>query len=1274
LVLAASLVLQAQDFGNITGTVTDQTGAVVPNATVTLKDVATNRTVTAKTNAAGQFTYTRVTPGDYTITVTAQGFAATTLSGLKVSVGKAVLADVKLQVGGRTETVEVKAGTVNELQTLDASIGNVIGQRQLSSMANMNRDATSLVLLQPGTAPVPGNAVDESQGGQVAGARSDQNTFMVDGGDVTSNTDGNGAYMNNFNASPRGAIPTPVESLEEFRVITNNNVSGYQRSAGAEVQMVTRRGTNTLHGAFYDYMQQAKTNANTWERNFLNEPRPPMRDNRFGARIGGPIIKDKTFFFAHWESRHYLRGDSISRWAPTADARNGLLGYLATDGTYKTLNMASAALNCVDATNTAVRCDPRGYGVNSVVQTIWNSMPLPTSNTGGDNINFRDFTAPVMNKTNEEFGVFRFDQQIGNRNHLTASYRYGVTDRTTTNQVLIQAPAVTQALSNRPMQPRYLVFGLTSELTPNVTNDLHVDFLRHFWQWGTHGANPQVSTIGGALQLVNESVSSGVVPYNVDTQQARQRNWNGKDWNLVENISWLKGKHLFQIGGRYGWQRLNHLRNDKVTGGMAQPIYYSMWASSGYAQISGIPTPPDMDPDFLTAWNSAYVAMLGMVSQATQLGVRDGSLGGLPMGTWIQQHSAMNNSQLSFTDTWRIKPTITVTYGLTYGIQTPPYEASGKQTMEVDMATGKPFTVAEYLAKKKAAALAGTSWDPVIGFVPVRQLGRKYPFDIDYGNIGPHLAVAWNPKYTSEGFFSKLFGDGKTVVRAGWTRAFDRLNGVDVVMTPSLGIGFADLMACKGPNTAGVCAGSTNPTTAFRIGRDGNSITIPAIAAASSPVVPGYTAPYSVRDWHIDPARKVGSTDMFDLTIQRQMPANMLMEVGFIGRLSRNLYQKVDLNQVPYMFTKGGQTFAQAFDALQTALLAGTAPSAVTVQPFFEAALGGITSSYCSGYTSCTVAVATDQGGNIKLRDVMDTFANLDGSWTTGGFVGTYNNQVATLDTTVSWGRSTYAGAFLSLRKATSHGLSFDFNYTISKSMDQVGWNQDIIDTVVDAYDLNRTYGPSQWDRRHVLNAMVNLDLPFGKGKRFSAGNGLDRVLGGWSTSYIFTGASGLPMQVVNSNTWGCEYGDGCFYADPASMIATKSISFTQTRHSSPSITGVWGADSLDGYPNAFTDPAAVATAFRLPLFSDSRVGFSNSMRGQKRWNVDFALSKKTQITERFSTTFEMQMINAFNHPMLTDAEGQAGYMDLRYKSSFGVMDTQYNQPRYIQWGLRFDF
>jgi len=347
LAMAVSLSAQTASTSTVTGTVYDKSGATVPNAKVDLEDVDTKAKTSTTAASDGVYTFPSVRPGNYNIAVSSKGFRESLIRGVRVEVGKSALVNVVLEVGEITQTVEVTAAGV-QLQTLDATMGNVLDSNLLSQLPTLSRDATSLLLLQPTAIPGfngPGGTGEGNlAGGSVAGARGDQNTFMIDGGDATSNMEGGGGYNTGFSATPRAVVPTPVESLEEFRVATNNAGADFTRSGGAEVQMVTKRGTNDWHGAGYWYHQNDELNANDWVRNRLGIPQPEWRDNRYGGKIGGPIWKDRTFFFLHEEERHFFTQAVFTRLSPTPALRAGIVEVGSCKGILNAYNLNPTAV------------------------------------------------------------------------------------------------------------------------------------------------------------------------------------------------------------------------------------------------------------------------------------------------------------------------------------------------------------------------------------------------------------------------------------------------------------------------------------------------------------------------------------------------------------------------------------------------------------------------------------------------------------------------------------------------------------------------------------------------------------------------------------------------------------------------------------------------------------------------------------------------------------------------------------------------------------------
>ena len=1340
--LATGTPLHAQtaSTSTVTGTVFDKSGATVPNAKVDLEDVGTKARLTTTTGSDGGFVFPSVRPGVYNVMVSGKGFRQTVISGVKVDIGKSALVNATLEVGGMTETVEVSAGTGVELQTLDASVGDVLDANLLANMPTLSRDATSLVLLQPMAIPgfngaVSGSGDGNSNGGTIAGARMDQNTFMIDGGDATSNMEGGGGYNTGFVATPRAVIPTPVESLEEFRVQTNNAGVDFTRSLGAEVQMVTRRGSNTWHGAGYWYHQNDEVNANDWFRNRRGVENPEWRDNRYGGRIGGPIWKDRTFFFVHEEERHFFTQSVFQRLVPSPALKAGILKFKDAGGVVRAFNLnptptldpAACSSPCVDndpqigtvLPGDTGTLDPRRIGVSPAIAAEWATLPDPNDFSAGDAaLRAPFFTSTVPNISNEHFAVVRLDHKINDKWDFMGSYRYSTSSIAPPN---IQediggiAPGCQKGvpcpLASRPLQPRFLVAGLTGRLTPNLVNEFHFDWLRHWWSWIAPGAKilPIPSSLSDTpLQIWSESRINAMVPINVNTQQARQRVWNGQDYTFIDNLSWIKGKHAWTFGGRVQMQHFLHVRDDKVVGGITTPLYF-VARGGQFLDIGGIPIPASVKSSDKSTYRRAYISALGLVDSATQVLTRAGDLSPQPAGSTITQKENVNAYELYFGDTWRLTPSFTVSYGLTWGVQMPPFDPTGKTAMMVDVSNGRPIDAKSYLASKEASALNGDVFNPTVGYVPIKSTGRKYPFDPDYTNLGPRVAFAWNPG--GGGPLGALLGNKKTVLRGGWSRGFERKNGVGLVLTPALGIGFGDLSVCAAPDRAGVCGQGGDPTSNFRIGVDGNHITVPPLpavsggviipgTAATNPIgaiVPGANSVYESRDFRLDPHYVTGGSDSIDFSIQRELPGRMILEVGYVGRWSRDLYGNVDLNHIPYMFTPKGvnQTFAQAFDAVAGQLQAGVAPyldskatvpnPAFTTQPWFEAMLGGPGSSFCKtsagAPVSCTIAAAQfdqDNGNPFwPAHGAGALWTLLEPSFTTGPMT-LANTQVGSLDWSGSFTYANYQAGFVTLRSRAYHGLTFDANYTYSHSLDNFGITQECTGAIPDAFDKNRSYGPSLFDRRHTFNLLVNYELPFGKGKSMATGAFADRVLGGWSVSGVYVAASGLPDMVYDSAACFSEFGSTPSNGNSNGMIPTGSGTFDQSRVNNPTLSSSgYGSGSTGGVPNMFKNPDAVVAGFRYPTFSDKTLGWGR-VRGPMRWNVDLAVAKTTRITERFSTRFDAQFVNAFNHVMFGSGgdsyfSNQPG-MDISGPGAFGVPSNQYNSPRYIQFGLRFDF
>jgi hypothetical protein len=1335
--------------GTITGTITDQSGAVIVGAEVTITDNATKITTTEPTNQVGVFIFTQVKPGTYDVKVTKTGFQNIEVPGQELLVGQQINLNLSMTVGAATQTVEVTAAPGAELQTMNSTMGTTLGGSTLLSLPNLNRDATTLLVFQPMTAPTFHGAVGNTMSGEVAGSMSDQNTFTLDGGNATDDLAGDNNYVagNRGYAGPQAAIPTPVESIEEFKVATNNQTADFSASAGGDVMLVTKRGGNSFHGSIYDYFQGDWLNAAGWGLDVVNAPKVKYHQNRFGGAVGGPITNKeiaggKTYFYFNYEGKRYpYQNGRYERVVPSALLRQGIVQERDNNGNWDQYNLATSTA-CGAAVNASgnvtgpanLPCDPRGLGMNPNISTLWNKyMPMPNDLTGfGDHFNTQGYFAPLVLNQSDNFAVARFDHDFGSKWRFMTSYRYYQLTYPSTNQVdiggLVKGDTLgtPKALSSNPMDPKYIVAGLTGTLTPTLTNDFHVSYLQNNWNWIRYGVPTGQLGIAGGLEVGGETTDP-MAPMNFDTQNARFRTWDGHDWNYSDSLSWLKGKHFFQFGGNimHWWD--NHVRDDNVTGSLTQ-LVYQINSGSGINMTPSTATASQLYQPLhcsdsasgpfqtgciagneLSSWNSLYGEALGFVAQAQQLFVRGGSDFSLTGAPALQDRSITDGYSLYLTDSYKLKPNLTINYGLEWGVTMPPYEQNGVQDYLVD-SSGAPVSYNQYVDSVANFANNGQIYNPVLGFEPIRGVAGspKYPIDPWYGGFSPRVSLAWNPTFDS-GFLHKIFGDKKTVFRGGYSRIYDRTNAVNMVLTPLLGYGFGQPIKCIGGLMNGTCTNTSkgsDPSNAYRVGTDGNTAPFPAATPTLPlPAEPGVNTPGASVLFALDSKWRPGSDDAIDFSIQRELPGQTILEVGYAGKWMKHLYLGMDNDGTPYMLKLGGQTLAQAYYALYQADKAGIKPNAVSPQPFFEAGLGGTGSAYCKGYTSCSAAVLANEGSsgtaNITYQYVYQIAQDLDTAnggapaWNFAGCTGcpilaSDNQHYSGIDMSTTNGFANYQAAFLTVQKRTGHGLTLSANLTYSHSLDTDGINQEFVeDSPNDIYNLRTDYAPAPWDRTWVSNVLGRYELPFGKGKHFSTSSGiLDRIIGGWSVSPIWTWATGTPIESYTGSCY--EFGTGQFPWCAGAVPTTSTGSFGKTPHlalhtSGQSGTGPYGSfpgcyvgvnndptcPSGGGYgANLFANPAAVFSSYRPALLGlDTRSYDNGPFYGQHRWNIDLTIEKDTKITERVNAQFFAYMLNAFNNMEYNDPG-----INIQDPYDFGTLTSQFNTPRVIELGLRISF
>jgi hypothetical protein len=659
------------------------------------------------------------------------------------------------------------------------------------------------------------------------------------------------------------------------------------------------------------------------------------------------------------------------------------------------------------------------------------------------------------------------------------------------------------------------------------------------------------------------------------------------------------------------------------------------------------------------------------------LAVRDQNLQPLPLGTFLRDQITAWATYFYVQDTWRLSQSLTLSLGLSYGWQTAPKEANNLQTVMINAENNQLINAPQYMQARLQAAQAGQIYNPTVGFATVGKAGVPV-YNVDYGDWAPRAAFAWRPS-------GKLFGN-QTVLRGGFAIVYDRSNLVQAVQIPMLGVGFDQNIIVQAPlcNATGAggsgCtagAGAGNPAmSSFRAGVDG-TLPLPVPSAVTSPVIPppGYTETLS---FQVDPNTKVGRSYNADLSLQREIPGNMVIEAAFLGRFSRRLPQALNLTSAPYMMvdSASGQTFAQAYDAIANALRAGQAAG---TQPWFENQFPGL--AKLQSTATATAFIVGRNSSAFTQGNLGNLFITLAGYRRSLGLIPFTNDQSQIEFMRTYIGQSNYSAGILTLTKRATHGLTLSANYTYSKALDDYLSNQNNAGFYSNSFHPGVEYGPSTlYDRKHVFNAYYIYELPFGAGHKLRGGRLLDRVIGGWNTAGVVTAWSGLPLTVTQSaQVFG---GATSTITANTAMVPTGSLASTGITSGSAgcTLTGVGSVGTTAAATgtglNIFSDPCAVYGSFRyIQLTSDTRTGRANPLRGLPFYNMDMRLGKDTRISERKMLLFSADFFNVFNHHNFTTP-------NLAYTSptNFGVITSTYTPPnrtnsaRWIELGLRFEF
>jgi hypothetical protein len=1222
---------------SVTGVVTDQAGAVVSGATVTLTDTKTSKELTATTDDQGVYRFLQVQPGQgYKLSFTAAGFQTYTINDVALGVGNVETHNAQLGAGAVTETVEVTAANEATLNTTDATIGNNIDTRRLVDLPVQFRGSPAALLgLQPGVVGANVGTGAVNRVGSVTGSRADQGNIVVDGIDANDQATGQ-AFATTGNA--------PIDAVQEFRTITTNPLASEGRSSGGQIQMVTKSGTNEFHGSLREFNRTAATAANSFFNNRNGVERPQLTRNQFGGSLGGPIVRDRAFFFFDYEGRRDAQGITYTRIVPLQHVREGRLAYVNNAGGISFLTPAQIAA-----------LDPQGVGVNPAFLSLINERyPLPNDLTTGDGINTGGFRFNAPSHRGDNNYTARVDGNLTDRQTIFG--RFSKIDASQTDIVNADAqhfpgdPETSQIVTG----DYAFVVGHNWVLNEAAINQIRVGLTKSVLGFPT-SFNP-TSPQSYAFGLVTD-------PFPGFAEQFR----DVPVWTLRDDLSWTRGSHSLQFGAsaKFINQQTNLISDfNYTTVGLGGNIPNGF----GTGAIGTALRPSNIlnNTTARSLYDNAFAVLLGVIPTITTRFNYDREGNVLDLTAGSQRDWRYNEYEFYAQDSWRVRSDLTLNLGVRWHVYPAPYETNGIQSIQdLDF-----DTIFNRRLENSAAGISGADAVPLAVYTLGGKANDARPFyDTDWNNFGPRLSFAWNPTFT-DGALGALFGERKTVVRGGFTILFDRPGGgitflqdqnnnlFDAVVTTNI----------PGANARAVLLNSPRFTSVNTVPFTNEA---PVITRPFTPnVEDGFPIGTATQDtnYAVDPNFRVPYSYQYSVGFQRELPGNFILDMSYVGRQSRQLFTLADASQIiDFRDPASGQFMLASFNALQAQVHAG---GPITPQPWIENQVllaarntfgPGLVS--CSQFVgagpNCTTLVANffthlvETGGSADL--VAGLFANglLEPNVGLGAQFGT--NAFVT-----NKGSSSYNGMLVSLRRRFAQGFQFDVNYTWSHSID----NQSTVANtttsgglICDATNLRVCRANSDFDIRHLFNVNGIWELPIGRGRAVGGDmpGWADHIVGGWFVSGIFSARSGLPFSLA-SVAW-----PRTFIFDGANGV--PAVIEGDARLLRPSI-----HEDADGRIQFFADAEAARAAVRFPRHGE--VGNRNALRGPSFWNLDTVVGKNFRLPwEGHRIQLRWESYNALNHHSF----GLPADTDIG-SNTFGQVTGSASTARVMQFGIRYDF
>ena len=1306
---------------SLRGTITDPSGSTVSGAKVVLANSESKTERTATTAEQGGYQFLFVPPGTYTLTVTATGFRPYQLTGVQLLVNTPATINAQLKVGAAGEVVEVTS-EAPALNLVDASLGNSFNETQVQDIPLEGRNVPDLLSLQAGVAYTGNRIGDKDQdtrNGAVNGARSDQSNVTLDNVDV--NDQSNGYAFTSV-------LPVTQDSVQEFRVTTTNYGADQGQGSGAQVALVTKSGTNSFHGSVYEDLRNTITSANDYlvkqsEQN-IGLPNKPLQLNRniFGGAVGGPIQKNRLFFFANYEGTREREEQRAERVIPTPQLCQGIFRYADVNGGITTFNPTDL-----------LNLDPNHIGIDPAMLDLANHTgyldrtfctgQTPTNDlSAGDGLNYAGYVFRAPTKLDNDVFVARVDYHLTADGKHSLFWRGNLADLRNPGAPFL--PGKFQILPGElnPSAPtqttvdhsKGFALGYTAVLNPTMVNSFHWGYTRQ--SFGVVGnTNQQWNEFLGLDQGVNFS-----------------HNFQLPLHNFVDDFSWTKGTHSFQFGTSIKIARnprTSFLHSNNLALGTTN------WTSPiGFAGTTSTLDPTNIgapEPVTATQYDRPLLSLYGMISDVVANYNLDHSGNVVPgvscpggtCGAPVNRRYGLDSYEFYGQDTWRIKPNLTLTYGLRWSFFPAPWETNGFQA-STSFGLGTQFA---QNVKNMNQGIGYRTGMPSIAFSPSGPANNGPGFyPLEKTDWSPRISIAYSPRFDS-GPLRKIFGDNdKTVIRAGFSRVYDRAGFALINSFDQIGAaGFSTTLqnACC---TFGVTSAEDLPRiTGINAIPPNNINGVPFLQPpppAGFPQTIGFNSEANL--WGNDNTLKTPHAYTADFSIGRELPHRFSLQVSYVGRFGRDLLTQRDLTQpLNIKDPISGIDYYTAASALSLQARAGATPGSITASslgptsqywidmlPKLPAGATHYTDTFGTGFVPSNnptdsliqevfnlyynpgLSVIGDEIVGIADVDVYEGLGDDQGHYYSfcakpgctasgagtlatpfGGGIGDYlNNQAFSMYGWSSMGNSSYHALQANVRKQVSHGFQFDLNYTYSKSIDitsaasRVGFsvygyqNVGLVGTrLANAFSPNLARAVSDFDTTHQFNLNWIAELPVGKG----------RALAGNAHGVLDAFIGGWQTSGVARWTSGFPFSVDGGQRWPTDWFLTAIAQMT-TRPQT-------GTFKRKGRVDLFAVPATAQADFTEPL--PGGVGSRNVLRGNgyAEWDMSLYKSWKMPYRETHSVQFRWDV---FNVPNLTRFNAQSvGSSALltslaQQSTNFGAYTSLLTQPRVMQFALRYEF